>query len=118
MNEYNPNAADRARAETIRRQYVERKENKMDRLRKLDSKVKKPGMVLSYIVGILGSLVMGGGMAMIMVSSVVTPLGLILGIAGMLLALVAYPIYSGVTGKRKKQYAQEIFTLTESIMAE
>lgn len=118
MNEYNPNSADRVKAETIRRQYVNKDANKMDQLQKLDSKVKTPGTVVSFIVGILGALVMGGGMSMIMVSGIVSPLGLVLGIGGMILVLLAYPLYASITNKRKKQFAQQVFDLTNAIISE
>lgn len=118
MNEYSANSADRVKAETIRRQYVNKGANKMDQLQKLDSKVKTPGMVMSFIFGILGALVMGSGMAMIMVSGVVSAPGLVLGIAGMVLVLLAYPLYASITGKRKKQYAQQVFDLTNAIISE
>lgn len=62
-------------------------------------------------------LVMGGGMAMIMVNGIMTT-GLILGIPGMLLALAAFPLYSMITNRRKKQYAAEIMRLSEEIVGD
>ena len=41
--------------------------------------------------------------------------GLSLGIPGMIIALLAYPTYSLITGKRKKKYAEMIFKLSEEI---
>jgi len=35
---------------------------------------------------------------------------------GMILALVNYPIYKGILGRRKKKYAGEILKLSEKIM--
>lgn len=115
MSEYNATAMERTRAEGIRRQYLARETNKMEQLQKLDSKVKTPGRVLAIILGILGTLIMGAGMSMVMVWNVM-PTGIILGLAGLLLAAVAYPLYALVTGNRKKKYAQEIFQLSDALM--
>lgn len=41
MNEYTANTtADRAKAQNIQKQYIAREENKLDQLKRLDSKVK------------------------------------------------------------------------------
>ena len=115
MSSFNATEKDTKHAEQIRRQYLAKEENKMEQLRKLDSKVKAPGTVLSYIVGSIGALVMGGGMSMVMVNGNMTT-GIILGIAGMLVAALAYPIYKGITGSRKKKYADDIMRLSSEIV--
>lgn len=43
MNTYQVTERDQKRAESIRRQYIPREENKMEQLQKLDNKVKLPG---------------------------------------------------------------------------
>lgn len=115
MSEYKANAQDQRKAENIRRQYISRNENKMEQLQKLDDKVKLPGKILASILGIIGSLVMGAGMSLIMVWSDMI-LGLGLSIPGMLVALIAYPIYTLITNSRKKKYADEIMRLSDDIM--
>ena len=115
MSEYKTNAQDQRRAENIRRQYISRNENKMEQLQKLDDKVKLPGKILASVLGVIGSLVMGAGMSLIMVWSNMT-LGLVLSIPGMLVALIAYPIYMLITNNRKKKYADEIMRLSDEIM--
>ena len=115
MSQFNLTQKDMSQAEKIRRQYLSRETNKMEQLQKLDSKVKAPGKVVASILGVVGSLVMGGGMAMIMVNDVIDT-GLLLGIPGMLIALTAYPIYSLITNARKKKYADEILRLSNDIV--
>lgn len=115
MSEYKANAQEQKKAENIRRQYISRDEDKMERLQKLDNKVKLPGKVLACILGIIGSLVMGAGMSLIMVWSNMT-LGLELSIPGMVVALIAYPVYALITNRRKKKYADEIMRLSDDIM--
>ena len=49
-------------AKKIRDQYVQREETKLDQLRALDSKVKKPALILAYVLGTVASLILGTGM--------------------------------------------------------
>lgn len=104
-----------AKAEKIRKQYIDRKEDKLEQLRRLDGRVKAPGRAAAGILGTLGALTMGSGMSLIMVWSNMK-YGLPLGIIGMLLAILAYPVYSLVTGKRKKKYAAQIMEISSSLM--
>ena len=115
MSDYAATNNDRTRAQSIRNQYVDRKETKIDQLKKLDSKVKAPGKVVACILGAVGSLLMGSGMSFVMVWEVMST-GLILGIPGLLIGLLAYPVYQLITSRRKKKYAAEIFKLTEEVM--
>ena len=115
MSELNASKYDAAKAEKIRRQYLSREENKMDQLKRLDDKVKVPGKIAASIMGIVGSLTMGAGMSMIMVWGNMTT-GLVLGIPGLLIVVLAYPVYRLITGNRKKKYAAEIFQLSDAVM--
>jgi hypothetical protein len=42
--------------------------------------------------------------------------GIIIGIAGMVMAIINYPIYKGILGARRKKYAEKIIALSDSIM--
>lgn len=115
MYESNPAKNSAAKAEAIRKQYMERGTTKLDELTALDSKVKTPGMVISSIIGVLGALIMGAGMSNVMVWDNMT-LGLALGIPGLLMLVLVYPIYSGITNHRKKKYAQRVMDLSAAII--
>lgn len=117
MSNYQATAQDQKRAENIRRQYISRDENKMEQLQKLDEKVKLPGKIVACILGIIGSLVMGAGMSLVMVWANMT-MGIGLSIPGMLVALIAYPVYTLITNSRKKKYAAEIMRLSDAVMNE
>lgn len=67
MSSYKANPKDQKRAESIRRQYLSREDNKLEQLQKLDSKVKTPGKITASLFGAAGALVMGSGMALVMV---------------------------------------------------
>ncbi len=110
-------------AQKIRTQYMEKQATELDALRALDAKVKRPANIFAYIFGSLGAIVMGGGMSLVMTDIAETvgltePLipGIIIGVAGMLMAGLNYPIYKGILGSRKKKYADRILALSDQIM--
>ena len=115
MSETTLTQNDRNKAEHIRRQYQSREANKLEQLHRLDSKVKGPGRAVASIIGSIGALTMGGGMSLIMEWGNMAT-GLPLGIVGLLLALLAYPIYLRMTAGRKKKYADEILKLSSEVI--
>lgn len=115
MNEYNTTNHEKAKAESIRKQYLSREENKMDQLKELDNKVKRPGKLVAGILGTGGSLLLGAGMSNIMVWDAMNT-GLAIGIPGLVIALLSYPVYQLITGRRKKKYAAEIMKLSNELI--
>ena len=115
MSSFQANEQDQKRAENIRRQYISREDNKIEQLQKLDSKVKTPGKVAAGILGTVGALVMGSGMALVMVWENMT-MGLALSIPGMIVALLSIPAYILITNSRKKKYASEIMRLSDDLV--
>jgi hypothetical protein len=110
-------------AQKIRTQYTEKQSSDLDELRALDAKVKRPANVFAYTFGIISSIIMGFGMSLVMtdightlgISSPMIP-GVIVGIVGMLMAIVNYPIYKKILSSRKKKYADKIIALSEKLM--
>lgn len=115
MKEFNPTLENAKKAEEIRKKYIEKGHSKIEQLKMLDQKVRLPGMIIASVMGALGTLVMGAGMATVMVWNNLT-YGLILGIPGMIVALLAYPVYCAITGSRRKKYAKQILMLSDEIM--
>ncbi len=110
-------------AQKIRTQYMEKQTTELDELRELDKKVKRPANIFAYIFGSIGALVMGSGMSLIMTDiaetiGVADPMlpGIVLGVVGMLMAILNYPIYKGILGSRKRKCADKIIALSEKIM--
>jgi hypothetical protein len=107
----------------IRTQYMEKQPSELDALRRLDSKVKRPANVFAYVFGSISAVIMGAGMSLVM-TDIGTILGLegamipgiIIGVVGMALALVNYPMYKKILGSRKRKYAAEILKLSDKIM--
>ena len=116
---YTYSSAQQQEIKKIREKYStpEKHEDKMDRLRRLDRSVTKPGTVVSLIIGIVSTLVMGTGMSMCMVkgSEMFVP-GIIVGVAGMIGIITAYPIYNTITKGRRKKLAPEIMRLSDELM--
>lgn len=107
----------------IRIQYTEKEHTQLDELKKLDCKVKKPANIFSYVFGSIGALIMGGGMSLVMtdVGSTIgmdntMTTGIVIGVIGMLMAIVNYPIYKGILDSRRKKYANKIIAISDNIM--
>lgn len=107
----------------IRAQYTEKTTTELDELRILDAKVKRPANVFAYTFGSISAIIMGAGMSLVMtdigailgIASTMVP-GIAIGVVGMALALINYPIYKGILNSRKKKYGAEILALSEKIM--
>ena len=112
-------------AQKIRTQYMEKESTELDTLRAMDAKVKRPANVFAYTFGSISAIVMGAGMSLVMtdigatvgIQSAIIP-GIVIGIVGMTMALLNYPIYKGILGSRKKKYGKEILEFSEKIMNE
>lgn len=107
----------------IKTQYTEKENTQLDSLKKLDAKVKKPANVFAYVFGSLSAIIMGSGMSLIMTDigemiGVAEPMvpGVVIGIIGMIMAIVNYPIFKRILASRRKKYAKEIIALSEKIM--
>lgn len=107
----------------IRTQYTEKQHTELDALKALDAKVKKPANVFAYTYGSVSAIIMGTGMSLVMteigeiigLANAMVP-GILIGIVGMGMALLTYPIYKKMLNARKKKYAPEILKLSEKIM--
>ena len=62
------------------------------------------GIVLTWTVGVIGSLIMGFGMSKILVGEASTSdmiVGLITGVVGLIICVLNYPVYSYITSNKK-----------------
>ena len=107
----------------IRSQYTEKESTELDALRELDAKVKRPANVFAYIFGSISAIIMGCGMSLVMTDiaetvGIADPMlyGIIIGIAGMFMAIINYPIYKGILGARRKKFADKIIAISDKIM--
>ena len=108
----------------IRTQYTEKENTKLDELKALDAKVKRPANIFAYIFGSVSAVIMGSGMSLIMteiaekvgISQDPMILGTVIGGIGLIMAILNYPIYKRILNNRKKKYSAEILELSEKIM--
>lgn len=115
--EYSYSSKRQEEIEKIRNKYMEKEEDKMELLRKLDRDVEKPGTMAAIIVGVIGTLIMGAGMSMCMVGPEEGFVaGIVIGIIGMAVAGVAYPIYLAMTKKQREKLAPQILALSEELL--
>lgn len=116
-----PTKDERKEVEEIRKYYSNSEtEDKLTRLRRLDEKAKTPPMLWSLSLGIVGTLIFGGGMSMVMLLDAWywIVLGIVLALIGILPIALAYPVYKKVTKKCKEKYGAEILRLSEEILSE
>ena len=107
----------------IRTQYTEKQHTELDELKALDAKVKKPANVFAYTYGCVSAVIMGAGMSLVMtdigatigITSALVP-GILVGVVGLGMALLTYPMYKGILNSRKKKYGAEILSLSDKIM--
>ncbi|MBQ5314541.1 MAG: dihydropteridine reductase [Oscillospiraceae bacterium] len=109
----------------IRTQYMEKDSTEKDLslLRELDAEVKRPANVFGYTFGSIGAIIMGTGMSLVMTDiglqtgiSNPMPLGIVIGVIGMFMAIINYPIYKSILSSRKEKYADRILSLSEKLM--
>jgi hypothetical protein len=48
--------------------------------------------------------------------ALVMPVGIVVGLIGILLVSVNYPLYKKILNKRKKKYADKIFALSDQLL--
>lgn len=109
----------------IRKKYAapEEAENKMEQLRRLDAGVYSKATAAALVVGVIGALVMGLGMSLVMTdigrilgAVLAMVIGIGVGIIGMILVCLAYPIYNRTLKKEREKIAPEIIRLTDELM--
>ncbi len=106
----------------IRTAYTPKQKGDIDELRRLDAQVRRPAQVFSYIFGSIGAVIMGAGMSLVMTDIAKTlgipnalPIGIAIGIVGMILAIVNYPIHNAILNSRKKKFAPAILALSDKL---
>lgn len=114
--EYSYSAEQQKEIEQIRKRYLPQEEDKMEQLRKLDQSATKKGTIYSIVVGVIGTLAMGVGLTCTLEwgETLLIP-GIFIGLIGMALIGIAYPLYARVTKKEREKIAPQILALTEEL---
>ena len=120
-------AKEQEEIKAIRKNYTapEQNEDKMAQLRRLDASVTQKATSVSLVFGIIGTLILGMGMSLAMTDigrliglaeGMEMLIGIIIGIVGIVLVCVAYPICNCIIKKERKKIAPEIIRLTDELM--
>ena len=122
---YTYSAKDQEEIKKIREKYQPQEENDISRLRKLDAKVTRKATNVSLTIGIAGALILGSGMSFIMTDLgkvfgiqgiMAVAVGIMMGLPGIVMIGVAYPVYCKVLKKEREKAAPEILKLTEALI--
>ena len=125
--EYTYCAKEREEIKAIRQKYAaqEQPEDKLAAIRRLDAQVTKKATAVSLVLGILGALIMGSGMSLTMtdigellgLNATLAMLGGIgVGVAGMVMAGVAYPVYNRIVKTQREKIAPQILRLSDELL--
>ncbi len=85
--EYRYFAKQQEEIEAIRRKYLPKEEDKMEQLRQMDKRVSRKGTIISIIIGVIG----------------------------IVMIALAYPLYERITKKERKKIAPLILKLADEL---
>lgn len=107
-------------AEKLIKEYSEKEVSKLSELKALDKKVKNPARIFAYIFGVIGCLILGTGMCLAMKvignTTLLMIVGIIIGLIGITLVSITYPIYKRILYSRKNRYSKEIIAKSNEIL--
>ena len=118
-----PTEEERKEIASIRKQYApdeqtkDNKESKLERLRRLDAKVKDTAIIWSLVLGVVGCLVFGLGLALVLEWKIII-WGVIVCAIGCVPMIIAYPTHNYLLKLYKKRYGEEIIKLSEELLNE
>ena len=105
----------------IKEGYEPKTKTKYDELIALNRRVELPAYIFAYTFGIIASLILGLGMCLAMqVIGTGIPLmvlGIVIGVIGIALVSVNYPIFLAIMKSRKKKYAEKIIALSDELLS-
>ncbi len=120
--EYTYSAQRQQEVEEIRKAYLPTEEDKMEQLRKLHAIPTQKAQAASIAMGIIGALILGTGMSLCMTElgdafgSLAMVLGILVGIAGIVPVVLAYPVFNRTLKKEREKIAPEILRLTDELL--
>ena len=120
--EYTYSAERQQEIEAIRKKYLPPEEDKMEQLRRLHSIPTQKAQAASIAIGVLGTLILGTGMSLCMtdlgadLGHLAIVIGILVGILGLVMVALAYPLYNTVLRKERQRIAPEILRLSEELL--
>ena len=119
---YTYSAKQQEEIKNIRKKYAAPEDNKMEQLRKLDRQVTQKAQAWAIALGVVGALILGTGMSIAMtdltgfLGGTAMFIGIPVGLIGIVLVALAYPVYNRILKKERQRIAPEILRLTDELM--
>ena len=105
----------------IKEGYEPKTKTKYDELIALNRRVELPAYIFAYTFGVIASLVLGLGMCLAMqvigTGALFMALGIVIGVIGIALVSVNYPLFLAIMKSRKKKYAEKIIALSDELLS-
>ena len=101
----------------IRQKYTPKERDRLEQLRRLDQRVSRKSAAVSLTAGILGTLLLGLGMCatMVWMGPWFIP-GIVIGLVGIALVALAYPLHTRIAKQEREKVAPEILRLADELM--
>ena len=119
---YTYSAEQQQEIQRIRQKYLPPEEDKMEQLRRLHYSASSKAKAWAIAIGIIGALVLGTGMSLCMtelggfLGGTAMFIGIPVGLVGMVLVALAYPVYNRILKKERQRIAPEILRLTDELL--
>ena len=119
---YTYSAKEQSEVEALRKKYLPPEENKMEQLRKLDRSATGKAQAWAMALGVIGTLILGTGMSLCMtelsgfLGGTAMFIGIPVGLVGIVLVALAYPVYNRILKKERQRIAPEVLRLTEELL--
>ena len=120
--EFTYSAERQQEVEAIRKMYLHKEEDKMKQLRRLHSIPTQKAQAAYIAIGVLGTLILGTGMSLCMtdlgaaLGHLAMVIGILVGVLGMAMVAIAYPLYNIVLRKERQRIAPEILLLSDELL--
>ena len=120
--EYTYSAQRQQEVEKIRKAYLPKEEDKMEQLRRLHSIPTQKAQSAAIAVGVIGALILGSGMSLCMtelgaaLGNLAIIMGVMIGLVGMILVALAYPIYNRTLKNERERIAPEMLRMTDELL--
>ncbi len=114
---YTYSASQQEEIEHIRRKYLptdkkQDAEDDLSRLRRIETKVERAGVIPALILGIIGTLLLGIALCCVLVwMGIWFYIGIPVGIVGIGIMVIAYPLYVLITRCMRRKYAKEVLSI-------
>ena len=112
-----PTNEERKEIESIRKSYLPQNNDvyKLNRLRRLDSVVKRIPIIIALTIGVVGMLIFGLGLTLVLEWNLLA-WGAVVGILGAVIMIGVYPLYLRASRYFKEKHSKEILEISEELL--